>query len=86
MGTMNIRQEENMTNEDRRLIVEALAEMRELKGEMREFKEHVIHRVEKLELKDSERSKERLAVISVMIASVSLAVCIIVNFLLHGGK
>ena len=38
-----------MTNEDRRLIVETLAEMKELKGEMREFKEHVIGRVEKLE-------------------------------------
>ncbi len=31
----------NMTNEDRKLIVETLGEMRELKGQMREFKEHV---------------------------------------------
>ena len=28
-----------MTNEERLLLVETLAEMRELKGEMREFKE-----------------------------------------------
>jgi hypothetical protein len=31
----------NMTNDDRRLIIETLAEMKELKGEMKEFKEHV---------------------------------------------
>jgi hypothetical protein len=40
-----------MTNEDRRLIVETLGEMRELKGEMKEFKEHVIGRVSTLEKK-----------------------------------
>ena len=75
-----------MSNEEIRLIVETLAEMRELKGEMREFKEHVIHRVEKLEKKESERGQERLAVISVLVASVSLAVSIVVNFFLHGGS
>jgi hypothetical protein len=37
-----------MTNDDRRLIVETLAEMKELKGEMKEFKEHVIGRVSTL--------------------------------------
>jgi hypothetical protein len=38
-----------MTNEDRRLIVETLGEMRELKGEMRGFKKHAIERVQDLE-------------------------------------
>jgi hypothetical protein len=76
----------NMTNEDRRLIVETLGEMRELKGEMKEFKEHVIGRVSSLEKKEGERSKERLAVISVLISSAALAVSIIVNFIRHGGK
>jgi uncharacterized membrane protein (DUF106 family) len=75
-----------MTNEDRRLIVETLGEMRELKGEMKEFKEHVIERVERLEKKEMERSKERLAVISVLISSAALAVSVIVNFFRHGGK
>jgi hypothetical protein len=41
-----------MTSDDRRLIVETLAEMKELKGEMKEFKEHVIGRVSTLEKKD----------------------------------
>jgi hypothetical protein len=75
-----------MTNEDRRLIVETLGEMRELKGEMKEFKEHVIERVRRLEKKEAERGKERLAVISVLISSAALAVSVIVNFFKNGGK
>ena len=75
-----------MNNDDRRLMVETLAEMRELKGEMKEFKEHVIGRVEKLEKKETERSKERLTVISVLISTAALAVSIIVNFFKNGGK
>jgi hypothetical protein len=75
-----------MTNDDRRLIVETLAEMKELKGEMKEFKEHVIGRVSRLEKKEVERGKERLSVISVLISSAALAVSIIVNFFRSGGK
>jgi L-lactate utilization protein LutB len=78
--------EKRMTNEERRLIVETLAEMRELKGEMREFKEHVIGRVEKLEKKEAERSKERIGVLSILISAAALAVAILANFLRHGGK
>jgi len=75
-----------MDNEDRRLIVEALGEMRELKGEMKEFREHVMGRVEKLEKKEGERGKERLSVISVLIASASLAASVIVNLIKHGVR
>ena len=74
-----------MTNQDRRLMVETLAEMRELKGEMQEFKLHVIGRVEKLEKKEGERSKERMSVASVLISCAALVVSIIVN-LIRGGK
>ena len=80
------RQGGSMTNEDRRLIVETLGEMRELKGEMREFKEHFVERVQKLEKKEGERSKERLSVLSVIIASLALLVNFIFNFIKHGGK
>jgi len=75
-----------MTNEDRRLIVETLGEMRELKGEMKEFKEHVIGRVTRLEKKEGERGKERISVFSVIIAFAALAVSIIVNFFRNGGR
>jgi hypothetical protein len=60
--------------------------MKELKGEMQEFKKHVIERVQHLEKKEGERGKERLTVISVLISSAALAVSIIINFFRHGGK
>jgi hypothetical protein len=82
----NNRQGGNMTNEDRRLIVETLGEMRELKGEMKEFKEHVIGRVKTLEKKEADRGKERISVLSMVIAMAALAVSIIVNFFTNGGK
>ncbi|MDR0448335.1 MAG: hypothetical protein LBH07_06675 [Treponema sp.] len=75
-----------MTNDDRRLIVETLGEMRQLQGEMKEFKEHVIGRVQRLEKKESERNKERMSVISILISSAALVILIIVNFFWHGGK
>ena len=75
----------DMSNEDRRLIIETLGEMRELKGEMREFREHVIGRVEKLQKKEVERSKERISVISILISAAALAVAVITNFFKHRG-
>jgi len=76
----------DMNSEDRRLLVETLAEMRELKGEMKEFKEHVIGRVEKLEKKEAEQGKEKLTVVSILISAAALTVSIIINFFKHGGK
>jgi len=75
-----------MTIQDRQLIVETLGEMRELKGEMKEFKEHVIGRVQRLEKKESERSKERISIFSILISCAALIVSIIVNFFRHGGR
>ena len=83
MKTHNHTGGNSMTNQDRQLIVETLAEMKELKGEMREFKEHVIGRVEKLEKKEGERSKEHTSVISVIIAFAALMVSVIVNVFRH---
>ena len=76
----------SMTVQDRALMVETLGEMRELKGEMKEFKEHVIGRVSRLEKKESERSKERTSLFSVIIAFAALLVSIIVNFFRNGGN
>jgi hypothetical protein len=74
-----------MTNEERRLMVETISEIKELKGAMKEFKDHVIGRVEKLEKREGERSKERISVLSILIAACALAVSIFVNFF-RGGK
>ena len=75
-----------MTNQDRRLLVETLGEMRQLKGEIKEFKEHVIGRVQRLEKKEGERSKERVSVFSMIIATAALAVSVIFKFFTIGGK
>jgi hypothetical protein len=74
-----------LTKDEIRLLMETLAEIKELKGEMREVKEHVIGRVEKLERKEAERSKEKISVISILISGAALAVAIIVNFFTHRG-
>jgi hypothetical protein len=86
MGTNPRGRGEGMSNDDRRLFVETISEMKELKGEMREFKEHVIGRVQRLEKKEAERGKERISVFSILISAAALAVSIIVNFFRHGGK
>jgi hypothetical protein len=80
------RPKNGITNGDRQLIVETLGEMRQLKGEMKEFKEHVIGRVHRLEKKEADRGKERVSVISMVIAFGALAVSIIANFIKNGGK
>ena len=81
----NVTEGENMTNEERRLIVETLGEMRELKGEMKEFKEHVIGRVSSLEKKETEKTKSLVAVLSLLISTSALAVSVLVNFFRHRG-
>jgi len=77
---------EHMTIQDRKLMVETLGEMRELKGEMKEFKEHVIGRVSALEKKEADRGRDKMSKFSVVIAFFALAVSIIVNFFKHGGN
>ena len=78
--------EDEMSFDDRRLLVEMLGEIRQLKGEMKEFREHVIGRVERLEKKEAERSKEHISVISILISAGALAVAIVATFLKHGGQ
>jgi hypothetical protein len=55
--------------------------MKDIKGEMKEFKEYVIERIQRLEKKEVERGKERLAVVSVLIVRGALLVNIIGKFL-----
>jgi hypothetical protein len=75
-----------VNDEDRRILIEGIAEMRELKGEMREFKEHVIGRVDRLEKKEGEEARKAVSVLSLLISGAALAVSVIVNFFKHGGK
>jgi hypothetical protein len=73
-----------MNDEDRRILIEGIAEMRELKGEMREFKEHVIGRVNRLEKNEGENAKRTASVLSLAISGAALAVSVIVNFFKRG--
>jgi hypothetical protein len=76
-----------MTSEDRRLFVETIAEVKELKGEMREFKENVIWRFDKLEQKEAAKGKQRNSMIAILISGATLLINIIINFFIKdGGK
>jgi hypothetical protein len=75
-----------MSDDDRRLLIETIAEMRELKGEMRAFKEHVIERMGRLEKREAEHGKKTVSVLSLLISGAALAASILVNFFKHGGE
>jgi hypothetical protein len=72
--------ENGITNEDRRLLVEALSEMRELRGELSEFKKHVMARVERLEKKDGERTHTVFSALSLFISAAALVFSIAIDF------
>jgi hypothetical protein len=58
-----------MNDDDRRLFIESIAEMRELKGELREFKKHVTGRIVRLESNEGRRGQFTVSVLSVLIAA-----------------
>jgi hypothetical protein len=62
-----------MSDEDRRLIVESIAEMRELKGELKAFKEHMLERIRRLEDCTDKRRSERLTMLGLVISAGLLA-------------
>jgi gamma-glutamylcyclotransferase (GGCT)/AIG2-like uncharacterized protein YtfP len=70
-----------MGEELQRLLVDTIADMKELKGELREFKLHVMDRIEKLEKREGERRGDLKATVSVLIAAAALAVSVIINFI-----
>jgi hypothetical protein len=85
-----------MGDETQKIIVDSIAELRELviennatigemRGEFREFKRNVIDRVDHLEKKEGERGKNTATILSLLISTGALAVSIVVNFFRHGG-
>jgi hypothetical protein len=66
--------------EIRELVTENNAEIRGMKGELREFKEHVLGRVERLEKKEAEQTKKAVSVLSLVISGAALAVSVVVHF------
>jgi hypothetical protein len=61
-----------MTDEDRRLFTESIAEMRGLKGELKEFKVHILDRIKRLESNEGKRGQVTLSTISVIVAAAAL--------------
>ena len=66
-----------MNDDDKRLFIEMIQKMGELIGELKEFKLHVLGRIDKLEKKEVERSKEKISIISILISAAALAVAVI---------
>lgn len=66
-----------MSDEDRRLFVESIAAMRELKAELREFKEHILERIKRLERNETKRHQTVVSTLSVVIAAGALIVALI---------
>jgi hypothetical protein len=69
-----------MNDDDRMLFIESIAEMRELKGELREFKTHVLERIKRLERNEGKRGQSVLATISVIIAACALLIGWVTHF------
>jgi hypothetical protein len=68
-----------MNDDDRVLFTESIACMRELKGELREFKEHVLGRIKRLESNEGKRGQTTLSTISVLIAGIALLVGVFIK-------
>jgi hypothetical protein len=64
----------------RELVIENNASLREMRGEMKEFKQHVIGRVEKLERSEGERSGKIKTTLGVLLSAIAIFITIIVNF------
>jgi hypothetical protein len=74
-----------MSDDDKRLLIETLSEMRELKGQLTELKEHIMSRLARLEKKETEQTKNLFSALSLFISMLALGVSIVVNFFKHGG-
>jgi rhamnose utilization protein RhaD (predicted bifunctional aldolase and dehydrogenase) len=62
-----------MSNEDRALFVESIAEMRELKGELHEFKIHVTERFQRLEKNEGQKHRDSFTIAALLISAGMLA-------------
>jgi hypothetical protein len=66
-----------MCDDDRRLFVESIAEMRGLKCELREFKEHVTGRITRLEKNEGKRFQGTVSILGVIISACILLLSIL---------
>jgi hypothetical protein len=62
-----------MAEELQKLMVDTISEMRELKGELREFKDHVFGRITRLEANEKQRHRDVYIIISLLISAGAFA-------------
>jgi hypothetical protein len=67
--------------EMRELVIENNAGIRELRGEFREFKAHVSERFRRDEERAGQRKRDRFTVMGIIISAGLLTVNIVVNFI-----
>jgi uncharacterized protein YkvS len=72
--------------ETNRELRQLTAEFREHRGEFKEFKQHVMGRVEKLEKNEGERSGKIKSTIGIVLSAIAIGITIIINLFKHGGK
>ena len=69
-----------MNDDDRRLFVDSIAEMRGLKSELREFKEHVTGRIARLERNEGKRFQGTVSILSVVISACVLLLTVLARY------
>jgi len=69
-----------MNEDERKLIAESTAEMRELKGEMRVFKESVLERIRRLEDRSEGARRDRLTMAGLVISASILTLNVFMAF------
>ena len=69
-----------MNEDERKLIAESTAEMRELKGEMRVFKEFVLERIRRLEDRSEGARRDRLTMAGLVISASILTLNVFMAF------
>jgi rhamnose utilization protein RhaD (predicted bifunctional aldolase and dehydrogenase) len=62
-----------MGNEDRALFIESIAEMRELKGELHEFKIHVTERFQRIEKNEGQKRRDNFTLAALLLSAGMLA-------------
>ena len=69
-----------MNEDERKLIAESTAEMRELKGEMRVLKESVLERIRRLEDRSEGARRDRLTMAGLVISASILTLNVFMAF------
>jgi hypothetical protein len=63
-----------MNKDDRGLFIETIAEIKELKGQLVEFKSHVLGRLDRIEANERSKQRDTFSVIAIVVSALSLLI------------